>query len=273
VNDLFTIGEFARATHLSVKALRHYHDVGVLEPVAVDPATGYRAYSVAQVPAAQVIRRLRDLEMPLDQVRAVLHASEAGDVAERDRVILIHLEQMEHQLEATKASVSSLRALLEGAQPGLEIEYRSVGPTRVLAVRDEVGWDDAETWLTGAFERLHRSLDDARATSVGPDGALYTTEFFEAHIGEVVAFVAVAETPRGVAGVEVIETPPADFAVAVHRGEFAELDRTYAALGAFVAANAIATNGPIREHYVVTDAEDPSDLRTEVMWPVASLPG
>lgn len=48
---LLTIGDFSRMTHLSVKALRHYHDVGVLEPAAIDQFTGYRSYDVAQVPA------------------------------------------------------------------------------------------------------------------------------------------------------------------------------------------------------------------------------
>lgn len=52
-----TIGEFSRVTHLSVKTLRHYHEVGLLEPVHVDPGTGYRRYTTAQVPTAQVIRR------------------------------------------------------------------------------------------------------------------------------------------------------------------------------------------------------------------------
>ena len=59
-----TVGDFSRITHLSVKTLRHYHEVGLLEPATVNPGTGYRYYSAAQVPTAQVIRRLRDLEMP-----------------------------------------------------------------------------------------------------------------------------------------------------------------------------------------------------------------
>src|SRR4029078_8643175 len=61
-----TIGDFSRMTHLSVKALRHYHEIGLLEPVAVSPESGYRLYDVDQVPTAQVIRRLKDLGMPLD---------------------------------------------------------------------------------------------------------------------------------------------------------------------------------------------------------------
>ena len=55
-----TVGDFSRATHLSVKTLRHYHQAGLLEPAAVNPDTGYRYYSAGQIPTAQVIRRLRE---------------------------------------------------------------------------------------------------------------------------------------------------------------------------------------------------------------------
>ena len=104
---MLTIGEFSRMTHLSVKALHHYHDVGVLAPAAIDPRSGYRNYGTDQVAAAQVIRRLRDLGMPLDSIRAVLLAP---DLAARNREITAHLARMERQLEQTQASVAALRA-------------------------------------------------------------------------------------------------------------------------------------------------------------------
>ena len=66
------IGDFSRMTHLSIKALRHYHDVGLLEPAEIDPTSGYRFYEPSQVPIAQVIRRFRDLGMPLDETVALL---------------------------------------------------------------------------------------------------------------------------------------------------------------------------------------------------------
>src|SRR4051812_12151780 len=69
---LLTIGEFSRMTHLSVKALRHYHDVGLLEPADMDNSTGHWLYAARQVPTAQLVRRFRDLEMPLEDVRSVL---------------------------------------------------------------------------------------------------------------------------------------------------------------------------------------------------------
>jgi MerR HTH family regulatory protein len=52
----------------SVKALRRYHETGLLQPDYVDDLTGYRYYTTAQVPTAQVIRRFRDLGMPLGEM-------------------------------------------------------------------------------------------------------------------------------------------------------------------------------------------------------------
>ena len=83
-----TVGDFSRITHLSVKTLRHYHEVGLLQPATVNPSTGYRYYSGEQVPTAQVIRRLRDLEMPVSEVKAVL---DAPDAVARNALIAAHL--------------------------------------------------------------------------------------------------------------------------------------------------------------------------------------
>ena len=67
-----SIGQFARATGLTPKALRHYDSLHLLSPASVDADTGYRRYSQEQVQAGRLIRRLRDLELPLDEVKRLL---------------------------------------------------------------------------------------------------------------------------------------------------------------------------------------------------------
>src|SRR5688500_15431395 len=118
--SLVTIGDFSRASHLTVKTLRHYHDAGLLEPSDVDPGTGYRYYSVEQIPVAQVIRRLRNLRMPVAEVKAVLAAPDA-DL--RNRLIAEHLTRLESELAETRTAVNELRDLLQQpvSQP---IEHR-----------------------------------------------------------------------------------------------------------------------------------------------------
>jgi DNA-binding transcriptional MerR regulator len=104
-----TVGDFSRATHLSVKTLRHYHQVGLLEPATVNRDTGYRYYSAGQIQIAQVIRRLRDLEMPVADVKAVLVAP---DAPARNALIAAHLNRLEAGLAQTRAAVESLHDLL-----------------------------------------------------------------------------------------------------------------------------------------------------------------
>src|SRR5713101_7049654 len=109
-----TVGDFSRATHLSVKTLHHYHQVGLLEPAAVNPDTGYRYYSAGQIPAAQVIRRLRDLEMPVADVKAVLAAP---DAPARNALIAAHLNRLEADPDPGRGRVAAHPAASAG-RPG-----------------------------------------------------------------------------------------------------------------------------------------------------------
>src|ERR1700722_18950142 len=118
----FAIGDFSRATHLTVKTLRHYHETGLLQPALVDPRTGYRRYSTEQIPVAQVIRRFRDLDMPLETISEVLRAPDPGT---RNDLIAAHLAHLEEGLAQTQAAVASLRDLLQGPPAALRIEHRS----------------------------------------------------------------------------------------------------------------------------------------------------
>jgi DNA-binding transcriptional MerR regulator len=267
---LVPIGDFSRMTHLSVKALRFYHDQGLLEPARIDPASGYRYYDPAQVPLAQVIRRFRDLDMPLDQVRTVLRAP---DVETRTREIIAHLTLMETKLAELQMSVASLRALLERPAARPEVEFRSIPPVRALAVRDTVSVADAWAWGTGAFGEIYRRIERAGQTPGGPGGALFPAGFFELDQAELTAFVPVGDTAAGpVPGggrAELVTIPGAEAAVMLHAGSPADSDQTYGALGTVVAERAIGIEGPIREYYLVPFTEsDLSRHRTEICWPV-----
>ena len=270
---MLTIGDFSRMTHLSVKALRHYHDMGVLEPAAVDPFTGYRSYDISQVGSAQVIRRLRDLGMPLDSIAAVLAAP---DLEARNREIAAHLARMERQLEQTQASVAALRALLTGPAVRPAIGLRTIAAVTALAVREVVDAADLSRWGSETFDALAAALPATGLTAAGPYGGLFHGDFFELERSEVTAFVPVAAEPASAAGldpggsVRLLKIPAVEAAVAVHEGAFSEIDRTYAAVGEVVAGRAIGVDGPIREYYLVSsaDTDDVAKHRTEVCWPV-----
>jgi DNA-binding transcriptional MerR regulator len=265
----FSIGDFSRATHLSIKTLRHYHGVGLLEPAAVDPASGHRRYTTDQIPIAQVIRRFRALEMPLDEIRAVLAAP---DVATRNVLIASHLDRLQTNLTRTQEAVASLRSLLDPAAPAAPVtfEHRVVEATPAAAIREIVDVDDLALWFEGAFGELYATLAAQRATPDGPGGGMYANDLFAHERGEATVFLPCTTPFRPSGRVEPLVVPAVELAITVHTGAHEGADRAYGALAAYVTDHALGLDGPLREYYLVAshDTPDSKQWQTEIGWPI-----
>src|SRR5579864_5820491 len=183
-----TVGDFSLATHLSVKTLRHYHEVGLLEPAAVNPDTGYRYYSAGQIPTAQVIRRLRDLEMPVADVKAVLAAP---DAPARNALIAAHLNRLEAGLAQTRAAVESLHTLLAPPDGPAAIEHRSVPATAAAAIAAVVDRADLLAWWHGALGELRAGVRAQGLHATGPPGGVFARELFQTDRGQATVFIPV----------------------------------------------------------------------------------
>jgi DNA-binding transcriptional MerR regulator/effector-binding domain-containing protein len=262
-----TVGDFSRITHLSVKTLRHYHEVGLLEPATVNPGTGYRYYSAAQVPTAQVIRRLRDLEMPVSQVKAVL---DAPDAPARNALIAAHLGRLEAELTQTRAAVESLRNLLQPPQDAPVIEHRSLPGVRAAGITAIVSNPDVLPWWQGALGELHATVRAQGLHATGPSGGMYASELFQHDRGEATVFIPVAGSVRPIGRVTPVVVPAAELAIVSHRGSLSDADLSYARLGSYATRHEISIDGPLREYYLrgAADTPDEAEWRTEIGWPI-----
>ncbi|MCK0173808.1 MULTISPECIES: MerR family transcriptional regulator [Mycobacteriaceae] len=262
-----TIGEFATVTHLSVRTLRRYHEAGLLQPARVDPSTGYRYYLPEQIPTAQVIHRLRELDVPLAEVGSILSTD---DPQQRAEVIAGHLQRLESELARTRAAVASLRRLLRPEPDDIDVELRSVPARTVAAISGRVAHDDSLSWFDAAMAELDAAFPPDEHT--GPPGGHYANELFTHGAGAMTVYRPV-RAPRRSGRIEVVELPRADVAVARHQGPHDDIDVTYGRLGAWVVTHALAVDGPIHETYLVgpRDTLDPDRWRTEIGWPVFRL--
>jgi len=269
-----SIGDFSRATHLSIKTLRHYHSVGLLDPADVDPASGHRRYTTEQIPTAQVIRRLRSLEMPLYEIRAVLAAP---DVAARNELIATHLDRLQSSLTRTQDAVASLRDLLEPAAPAAAatFEHRVIEATPAAAISEIVEIDDLALWFEGAFGEIYATLAAQDATPDGPGGGIYANELFAQESGEATVFVPCSAPFRPSGRVEPLVIPGVELAITLHAGPHANADRSYGALATYVADHALGVDGPIREYYLSSSHDTPDDAhwQTEIGWPIFHVGG
>ena len=262
-----TIGDFSRVTFLSVKTLRHYHRAGLLEPAEVHPVTGYRRYTSAQIPIAQVIRRFRDLDMPLDDIGMVL---QAPDQTVRSQLIAAHLTRLEETIAETRRAVASLRDLIEHPSLSAVIEHRRLAATSAAAITATVSVGDLVAWYHGAIGEIQGTLSAQDIVASGPPGGIYANELFADERGEATLFFPVLGEFRPVGRVGPMSVPGAELAVITHSGSHDDLDRSYGALATYVSEHALAVDGLIRECYVVGphNTDDESAWRTEIGWPI-----
>jgi DNA-binding transcriptional MerR regulator len=254
---------------MSVKMLRHYHQTGLLEPAAVDSYTGYRRYTTDQIPLAQVIRRFRELDMPLDRIHAVMAAP---DLDTRNRLISEHLANLQAELAQTQVAVASLRDILEHPTPGAdaEIGQRRLDEAPSAAISERIDVADAQAWYQGALGELHATLAAQDVLPAGPPGAIYSDELFTHERGLATIFLPSVGMLRPVGRVTSLVVPGAELATVVHHGPHKGIDRAYGVLASYVARHALAVDGPIREYYLVArhDTSEESQWRTEIGWPI-----
>lgn len=108
--ELLTIGRFAHICGLSVHTLRHYDDIGLLVPAEVDASTGYRRYRRDQVRDARLIQALRWIDLPIEELRAVL-VDPGGQTAHQ--VLLNHRQRLQRQQSRLAARIQDVDHYLE----------------------------------------------------------------------------------------------------------------------------------------------------------------
>jgi DNA-binding transcriptional MerR regulator len=262
------IGAFSRASSISVKALRAYHEAGILVPARVDPRSGYRIYHVDQLADAAIVTRLRALDVPLAQVREILHAR---DPELTRRILTAHHARMRVRLVETQRIVDELAS---GVAPVTHtpVHVRDEPAQHTVRIVGRVTPDTFERWLIDAFRRLNDCIEAHGVRAVGPPGTLWAPEIPLDEPEPVEAFIPIGEPVAlrdAATDVGIGEVPAARVAVLVHAGPYDSMPDTYRTLGAWVARHVDYGGGRIREWCIVGPGRVSSDAyRTEIAWPV-----
>ena len=220
-------------TYLSVKALRHYHDVGLLEPADIDPSSGYRHYSADQVATAQAIRRFRDLDMPLDQVRTVLAGARPRRRATRRSSTTWRRCRSSSSARSTRWRRS--RRCSSTPTAPRPVDYRTLPATTALAIEDAIAFEDSRLdrrRLRRAPRRPRRRRHLARrarrrASTPRRSSPRATARWWPS---------SRRRRPRRARPASPVAPRPLELAatrvaVMLHEGPFDDLDQTYGALG------------------------------------------
>ncbi len=271
--ELLSIGRFARLTGLTVKALRHYDELDLLVPARVDEWTGYRYYAVGQARDAIAIRRLRELELPLDEVAAVL--ADPGAVQDR---LAVHRARLQGRAVEVEQILGALDRLIEGKEAlvpetTIEVQLEDVPELRVAVIGGRVPVDDMFTFVPETIERLLAWLGARGLQCLGPPLTLHRdpVEGIENDALDVEIGFPVAPGATGDDEVSIRVCPAARAAVLEHRGAYASLPAVFEPLHEWILERGFAPAGPVREVYATNpgDTLDESAYLTRICWPLA----
>ena len=214
---MLTIGGFATATQLSIKALRLYADLGILVPSHVDGDSGYRYYSAEQIEVARLIRLMRQMEMPLATIRQVL----AATPAQAETLVRDYWRLREQRMDVSRRLVQELLANLreETTAMTLDIQVKTVDQQPIISIMRHVKIDGLSGHIKGSLQTLFAFAKSHNDAVAGPPFGIYHGPVNEDENGpmEVCLPVQTALTPGG--EVTSREMAGGQFASVMLRGE------------------------------------------------------
>ena len=184
--DLLSIGVFADMTRLSIKALRLYDQLDLLQPRHVDPQSGYRFYEQDQLPRARMIRNLRDMDMPLATIRQVLAALDSSP-ADAETLVREYESMREKKVRQIREQVHQfIQRLQQEKNPmSLEVQVKTIQPQRVLSVTHHVKVDKLDTVLHEALDLLFGMVSKQKEKPAGDPFGIYHGAINEQEDGPV----------------------------------------------------------------------------------------
>jgi DNA-binding transcriptional MerR regulator len=262
------IGEFSALSHISIGTLRHYDDVGLLRPAHVESETGYRYYSVSQLPRLHRILVLRDLGFPLDRIAEALDEGISAESL-RGMLMLRRIEQEKHVQEEAER-LSRIKALLqlidqEGRMTN-DVVLKEVGSQWIVSLRETIPTYRVIGILIG---KLYGALGPLAGQGFGV-ALLHDIEFKEQDV-DAEAGIYLKHEAQVHAPLRCYQLPSATVASFVHHGAFNRIGEAYMALLRWIDANDYQPSGPTRElflHVAQPVSRDNESNVTEIQVPV-----
>ncbi len=258
------ISDFARLGQVSVRMLRHYDTIGLLQPDAVDPASGYRSYSPEQLHVLNRLVALKDLGFTLDQVRRIL--VEQVSVDELRGMLRLRQVELEDEARAVSTRLTTVASRLRmiESEDTMSADYvvKSLPGIRLVAQRATLEMDALGEHIGPMFGAVAATIGHIPGALATP---MATYSVHEGGMDVVVGYAYAGDAPPGT---EAVDLAPVEAVCGVHLGPMAGIGESWQAMHRWIVDHGYGFAGPCRELYVRAVGEDQSDWVTELQQPI-----
>ncbi len=268
---MLKIGEFSKLSHVSVRMLRHYDEIGLLHPQRVDPITGYRLYGEEQLFTAGKINVYRGMGFGLTAIAGLLHEADPQKLRamlERQQESLREQsEEMSQMLHRIKLAMAQLGE--ESTMANYDVTIKEIAPRYVASVRDILESYNYEGRL---WHYMMKETADQNLTPANPClafGIFHDAEYKERDV-DVEIQMTVEGNYHDTEHVRFKTEPAVCVASAIHYGSYETISDASAAVAAWVEKNGYQMCGVMFNVYHVSphETQNPDELVTEVCIPV-----
>jgi DNA-binding transcriptional MerR regulator/effector-binding domain-containing protein len=268
MQDLFSIGEFARLFNINIRTLRYYDDIGILKPEIINEQTGYRYYGTKQFERLNTIRYLRALDMPLAKIREFFENRDVDKILDILGEHRAEIQRRKKELEMIEKKIEGRMAQIEDA---LRTEYGRIEekrlPGRILVALKKtipVGED-----LEVPIRELERSSHLNSGVFLGKIGVSIAKEDLKARRFEnfLCIFLLLEEDETSADGAS--RLPEGDYAVMRFRGTHREAGACYGRLLDYMEEKGYEAAGDSMEITMIDSGltDDTSKYITEIQIP------
>lgn len=269
---MLRIGDFSKLSRISIRMLRHYNEIGLLMPDAVDDFTGYRYYSETQLPRAGHIHVLKNMGFSLSVISEILERYE--DAQEMERFLLIRKKELEASEEEIKQRLQLLDSTVrwlrkDGNIMDYNVTLKTLPERYVASVRQVIPAYDCEGML---WQMLNEETASQKVQSASPcyGLAVFHDEGYKESDVDVEIQISVVGSYSDTEHVKFKRVAPIQIASSTYKGSYDQITRVNEAVANWICANGYEFDGLSFCIYHVSphDAASPEDLVTEVCYPV-----
>ena len=252
---MLSIGEFARLGQVSPRMLRHYDQLGLLRPAAVDSWTGYRSYGVEQLGRLHRLVALRDLGFRLEQISELLDQEPA--VEQLRGMLRLRQAELQQTVAEEQGRLKRVEAHLRAIErsstmQSQDVVIKTTDPLRLAEVND-VAETLSPEHIGPLFRRLAPGLA-GRIQQAGAEPGILVGHYEEpAEDGSVVVHVGFEigeQTVPAADGIDIVDLPVTEVASVIHRGDMDGIAPVYESLIRWIDDSGYRLAGYSRELYL-----------------------
>ncbi|MBN2074143.1 MAG: MerR family transcriptional regulator [Dehalococcoidales bacterium] len=274
----YKIGDFSRISRVTVRTLRYYDEIGLIKPVRVDELTGYRYYSIEQLPQLNRIIMLKEIGLSLDDIGSTLDSG--APVGHIRQLLQVKKSEIQERLNLDTRRLRQVEIWLdridqEGVIPaGIYIQRKTVPEVRIISKREMGTYEETTLKL---YKEIMDYIDsfgnEETAMITGPvTGLFYDDEYKETDADIEVAVPISGDIPVDETGFEVKTLPEIDVISVVYKGPSYDIHRTYAQIIEYAEVHKLKLDTPLREIYLTYPELDPDEgLPIEIQCPFIEL--